>query len=368
MEFLKITPELDLEPRERESTGQLGLWDRLESRPPIAERPIDVNLLIELEPEATRWRLRTVFLGSILLHLLILALLYAGSGYIRRQQELVALEAQNKRPEPMFLYLPPDLEKKLQQKPKTPMLSDKDRLARGKAPVVVPRAPEVPYSKGNTPLPEIAGGQPKVAAPPSPPAQPEQQAKADQGNQQAKSAPKQSDEALKLEDVPKPPSSPGQLAMATPEEAIQQSLQAAARSSRAQGRVPGPGDSMGQFNNPNSNFSLEGPQILSDTQGVDFGPYLARIVGVVRQNWYHLMPESARLGQKGRVALQFAIQKDGRVLEVDPVVSSGSNALDGAAKAAIDLSIPFPPLPEEFKGNDLKLRFIFLYNLGYGPQ
>jgi TonB family protein len=157
------------------------------------------------------------------------------------------------------------------------------------------------------------------------------------------------------------------LALATPEEAIQQSLQAAARSSRAQGRTPGPGDSLGQFNNPNSNFSVEGPMILSDTQGVDFGPYLARIVQVVRQNWYHLMPESARLGQKGRVALQFAIQKDGRVLEVDPVVSSGSNALDGAAKAAIDLSIPFPPLPEEFRGNDLKLRFIFLYNLGYGP-
>ena len=26
--------------------------------------------------------------------------------------------------------------------------------------------------------------------------------------------------------------------------------------------------------------------ILSDTQGVDFGPYLQRIVQDVRQNWY----------------------------------------------------------------------------------
>jgi len=145
-------------------------------------------------------------------------------------------------------------------------------------------------------------------------------------------------------------------------------LQAAARASRAQGRAIGPGDSLGQFSNPNSGFSLEGPQILSDTQGVDFGPYLARIVEVVRRNWYTMMPESARLGQKGRVALQFAILKDGRVPEVDPVISSGSNALDGAAKAAIDLSVPFPPLPDEFRGNELKLRFIFLYNLGYGPQ
>jgi TonB family protein len=364
LELLKITPELDLEPRSRASNGQLGLWDRLET----PNQPIDVNLLIELEPEASRWRLRTVFLLSILGHLVLLALLYGTSGYIRHQQELAALEAENKPPEPMFLYMPPDLLKKLQQKPKTPILSDKDRLAQGKAPLVVPRAPEAPYSKGNTKLPEIAGGQPKVAAPPSPPPQPKPQAKTDEGKEQASSAPKQSDNALKLEDVPKPPSSPGHLALATPEEAIQQSLRDAARASRAQGRVPGPGDSLGQFSNPNSSFSLEGPMILSDTQGVDFGPYLARIVEVVRQNWYHLMPESARLGQKGRVAWQFAIQKDGRVPEVDPVVSSGSNALDGAAKAAIDLSIPFPPLPEEFKGNELKLRFVFLYNLGYGPQ
>ena len=368
MEFLKITPELDLEPRGPHSNGQLGLWDQLESTRQIPNRPIDVDLLIDLEPEATRWRLRTVFLGSILLHLLILALLYAGSGYIRHQQELVALEARNKPPEPMFLYLPPDLQKKLQQKPKTPTLSDKDRLAQGKAPVVVPRAPQVPYSKGNTQLPEVAGGQPKVTAPAAPPPQPKPQPKSDAGKEEAKADQKPSDDGLKLEDVPKPAASPGHLALSTPREEIEQSAAAAARAVRGQGRVAGPGDSLGQFSNPNSSFSLEGPMILSDTQGVDFGPYLARIVGIVRRNWYAMMPESARLGQKGRVAWQFAIQKDGSVPSLEMAVPSGATALDEAAKSAIDLSVPFPPLPAEFKGNELKLRFIFLYNLGYGPQ
>jgi TonB family protein len=365
LEFLKITPELDLEPRDRASTAQLGLWDRLDE-PPAG--PIDVNLLIELEPEAERWRLRTVFLLSILAHLVLLALLYAGSGYIRHQQELLALEAQNKPPEPMFLYMPPDLLKKLQQKPKTPILSDKDRLAQGKAPVVVPRAPELPYSKGNTRLPEVAGGHPKVTTPPAPPPQPKPQPKSENGNEQAKAAPKPSDDGIKLEDVPKPAASPGHLALALPQDDIQQSLQDAARASRAQGRIPGPGDSLGQFSNPNSSFSLEGPMILSDTQGVDFGPYLARIVAVVRRNWYTMMPESARLGQRGRVAWDFAIQKDGSVPGLEMVVGSGANALDEAAKSAIDLSTPFPPLPTEFKGKELRLRFIFLYNLGYGPQ
>ena len=366
MEFLKITPELDLQRPEPEPKAQLGLWDRIEPPVPTPTRPIEVDLLIELEPEATRWRLRTVFLGSILLHLLILALLYAGSGYIRRQQELIALEAQNKPPEHIFLYMPPDLEKKLQQKPRTPTLSDRDRIARGKAPVITPKAPDIPYSKGNTRLPEVAGGQPKVATPQSPPPQPKQQA-----NEQAKAAPKPSDDGLKLEDVPKPPSSPKQLAMTLPSD----NMEAAVRASRPQRGAPGPGDSLGQFNNPNSSFSLEGPQILSDTQGVDFGPYLARVVAVVRRNWYTMMPESARLGQKGRVAWQFAIQKDGTLLKddtghniIEMVVPSGANALDGAARAAIDLSTPFPPLPSEFKGPELKLRFIFLYNEGYGPQ
>jgi hypothetical protein len=34
-------------------------------------------------------------------------------------------------------------------------------------------------------------------------------------------------------------------------------------------------------------------EILTDTMGVDFGPYLNRVLQDVRQNWYQLIPESA---------------------------------------------------------------------------
>src|SRR5437868_2425821 len=34
-------------------------------------------------------------------------------------------------------------------------------------------------------------------------------------------------------------------------------------------------------------------EITSDTMGVDFGPYMQRILHDVKQNWYHLIPESA---------------------------------------------------------------------------
>ena len=160
-----------------------------------------------------------------------------------------------------------------------------------------------------------------------------------------------------------------QLAMASPDEAIQRSLQAAVQG-RAQGRIPGPGDSGAQFNNPYSNFSIGQVQVLSDTQGVDFGPYLRQVIEIVRRNWYGLMPESARLGQKGRVQLDFQILRNGSVPTPEPYTSasSGSLSLDQAAISAIHLANPFPPLPREYKGNDLKLRFIFLYNLGYGSQ
>lgn len=156
------------------------------------------------------------------------------------------------------------------------------------------------------------------------------------------------------------------LPVTTPGQSIQQSLEAAVRS-RANGPVPGPGDSTAQFNNLNPSLSMEGPRVLSDTRGVDFGPYLARIVAVVRRNWYAVIPESARLGEKGVVAIVFEILKDGSVPELQLRFSSGKDELDRAALASIRASNPFPPLPQEFTGNHLVLEFIFLYNVGYVP-
>jgi TonB family protein len=325
----------------------------------------DLNLLVDLEPESARWRFLAIYQLALLGHVVLLGLVLLLSSMVSRHEALIAqMTAPEKAPEPTFLVLPKDLQAELEKERQARLRSDQDREARSKPPVVMPEAPHEAYSKGNTPQPEIAGGgQPKPQAPPpqaQPPA-PKQQAAA------AAPPPPAHDDSLKLEDVPKPAQSPGHLAMATPQEMLDQAAQAAAQG-RAHGQITGPGDSIGQFNNPNSNFSLEGPMILSDTQGVDFGPYLARIVRVVRENWYAVMPESARLGQKGRVAIQFSILRDGRVPGLDLVLTSGSQALDNAANAAIHASTPFPPLPDEYKGSDLKLRFIFLYNMGYGAQ
>lgn len=104
--------------------------------------------------------------------------------------------------------------------------------------------------------------------------------------------------------------------------------------------------------------------ILTDTQGVDFGPYLARVVEAVRMNWYNLIPESARspLFKKGIVLIEFAILKDGRVAGMRVDAPSGDTSLDRAAWGGISASNPFPPLPGEFHGPYLGLRFRFYYN------
>ena len=101
--------------------------------------------------------------------------------------------------------------------------------------------------------------------------------------------------------------------------------------------------------------------ILSDTQGVDFGPYLQRILQDVRENWYHLIPESAEM-KKGKLAIEFAITRDGKVADMRLIATSGDVALDRPAWGSITASNPFPPLPGEFTGPYLALRFRFYYN------
>ena len=98
--------------------------------------------------------------------------------------------------------------------------------------------------------------------------------------------------------------------------------------------------------------------------GVDFGPYLARVLHDVKQNWYNLIPEVARapLMKKGKVSIEFAILKDGRVAGMRLVSSSGDVALDRAAWGGITASNPFPPLPSEFGGKYLASVSISYYN------
>lgn len=116
-------------------------------------------------------------------------------------------------------------------------------------------------------------------------------------------------------------------------------------------------------NTPNRGKAGSSLELLSDPQGVDFKPYLIRVLAAVRRNWFAVIPESARFGQRGRVLIQFAISREGRVPKLVISSPSGAESLDRAAVAGISASNPFPPLPTEFKGGEIRLQLSFQYNM-----
>jgi TonB family protein len=131
-------------------------------------------------------------------------------------------------------------------------------------------------------------------------------------------------------------------------------------------RVPSGGGGRLGGGDRQGNSGMSGAyQILTPTEGVDFSDYMARVLASVRRNWYAVMPESAQLGDRGRVVLEFSIRRDGSVPNEDPqrLLGSGKEPLDRAAVSAIRSSNPFDHLPPAFSGPEIRLRFIFLYNL-----
>ncbi len=113
-----------------------------------------------------------------------------------------------------------------------------------------------------------------------------------------------------------------------------------------------------------------GVDILSDTLGVDFGPYLQRVIAATYRSWDPLIPESVRppIGKQGKVGIEFKIMPDGSVKQMILRFPSGDVALDRAAWGGITGASPYPPLPKQFKGPYLALRFAFLYNINPDDQ
>ena len=109
--------------------------------------------------------------------------------------------------------------------------------------------------------------------------------------------------------------------------------------------------------------ALRQMQLLSDPLGVDFKPYLLQVLARVRRNWLSIVPDSARMGRRGLVLIQFSIDRSGGVPKLVIASPSGITAFDRAAVAGISASNPFPPLPAAYKGDQIRLQMAFSYNL-----
>jgi TonB family protein len=159
----------------------------------------------------------------------------------------------------------------------------------------------------------------------------------------------------------------GQAKLTPPKDTVEDAIHAIARGGGGQGSIAGALDRPPDLPESIQRPTLPGqtgisPELLSDPMGADFRPYLMQILALVRKNWFAVIPESARLGNRGVVQLMFTIDRSGQVPKLVIATPSGSEALDKAAVAGVSASVPFPPLPSDFKGQQIRLQFAFRYN------
>jgi outer membrane biosynthesis protein TonB len=134
---------------------------------------------------------------------------------------------------------------------------------------------------------------------------------------------------------------------------------------------PGAG-SRGQSSYSFANAGRSGPQkfggvdILSDTQGVDFDPYLRRLLGDIKRNWEPLLPPEAGspLFKQGETYIRFTILPDGSIKSASMHLDGSTHdvAIDKSCWNAITSEGQYPPLPKNFRGSEFELRIHFLTN------
>ena len=320
------------------------------------------TLLIQARDDLARARKREAFWISLVAHILLVIVIINSPKFEKYlpHRTVMLVHSGRDNDKLTFLELPADAQKPAPHA-QTNIMSDKNRTAMSRSPQldrkelkklldasragrpgpVAPPAPEKPPAPSPEPAPEAAQAtQPQPAAPQQPPPPPAQTARL-----QAPPAPK--------------------AVFNTQSMSASRAIDQAAREAALSHGKYAPGDN-GEFGlgQRQQAARMGDAEIISDTMGVDFAPYLQRVLHDVKQNWYNLIPESAMppLLKRGKVSIEFAITKNGQIAGLHYVSGSGDVALDRAAYGGITSSNPFPPLPVEFAGPYLGLRFTFLYN------
>jgi len=317
----------------------------------------EVNLMTKPAEERTPAGNAVVRFASIAFHFVVILLILLAPKIFPYHPPTDAEIARNITD----LYIPSDLNRLSRTpsppRPKTPVVKVDPRLLRQLAPPrQVQQAPPAPEPPRETQAPPKAAPAPAAVAPLSQPHPAESP----------------------IRPQTPPPDTPSSLVLPkfSPGKALQESMQEALKGGGSEtvtrgsmGRLSGGGGGYGG-GGVGLVFAGNAVTILTPTEGVDFNAYINRVLATVKQNWYAVMPESARLGDRGKVVLQFRIMRNGIVPEEEPVMkgSSGKDPLDRAAMSSIRASTPFEPLPSAFSGPYIELRFIFLYNIPLDSQ
>ena len=323
-----------------------------------------LHIIDELEGSRSWAGLREKLWIALIIHMLVAWYLLYGPKYIYHVKVVdPSVVMRQRQKELTFLDMPPDLLKPQKSNPTT-TLSDKDRVQQSQHPTLDKKTLEQleAMRRAGPPAPAPQPSQAPVA--PAAPPQPQGEV-AQQHEPTPPAQPLPQNNQAKLEAPPMAPQpnfrsgSPN-----NPNEQLQQEMRQA-----MQGRGQFGGDNGAGLpaEHPGINSGVE---VLSDTMGWDYGPYVQRVVWDTEHAWWPIIPESARppLDKQGKVMIRFKIFPDGSVRDMVLEGPSGDVALDRAAWAGITGAAPFPPIPRVFKGPFLELRFYFLYNIRPGDE
>jgi outer membrane biosynthesis protein TonB len=300
-----------------------------------------------------RWqRIREGIWISIIAHILLFSGLTWIPRYVFHQPQLVdPFDAIKKRKDLTYLDELPDALKQIQKA--KPVLKPKDTIIDKKT---LDALKALEKARPKPPTPEPAPQPQQTAPPPEPAPQPQQQV----APTPPPAAAPQPSPQIPLE-TPRPSPVPARPNFSLGPQNPADQLRQAMRDS-AHGETGGmSGGSLQQHSGADG-----GAQILSDTQGVDFGPYLQKVIRETYRTWDPLIPEEVNppILKRGQCEVVFTILPNGRLQAhaMQLTGRSGDVALDRAAWGAIE-GADYPPLPREFHGPYLQLRFRFQYNV-----
>jgi TonB family protein len=296
-----------------------------------------LEMISDLEDERRWARLREGIWIAILIHLVLLSAVTWIPKYILKVPPVIdPFDAIKQRKDLSYLDLPPDLLKKLQPKvqikpvpEKRPQIDKKTLEAMNK-----PTAPPIP--EPTTP-PKIENPAQPQATPPTP-------------------------KAESPVEAPHPAAVPARpnfaMGSQNPADQLKEAMRGAAHNS---GSDSGAQPTGGLSRHPGAGSG--GVQVLSDTQGVDFNPWLHRWYYETEHTWDPLIPDEVNppILKSGAVQIRFKVLPNGQVTDMVLEGRSGDTGLDRAAWGALTGS-NYPPLPREFHGPYLELRALFLYN------
>jgi hypothetical protein len=302
-----------------------------------------IHLLDSIEDERARSRFRESIYISLFIWIAIAWIVLYGPRYLWHAPKLVTpFEVLHQRELTQLnlpsMHAPPPSVPRPQPKVDNRTLEH----LRSMEPPPRPSAAETPKVAPPTPAPAIANNAPPAPAPALPlPSAPQPTPKATQPLAEAPS--------------PQPSTKPNFNTNSSADSAIQDAIRNAARN---------PGGSGARSGNGESPLNMGGAEILSDTQGVNFNPYLRRILADIYKNWLPLIPEEARppLSKQGETLVRFTILPDGRIGGMWLDGSTHDDAINRSAWGSITSEGQFPALPSQFHGPNLELRIHYFVN------